>query len=230
MATPTHSVEQHLGFKVEDYDREIRRLVPHYDELLAEGVALTRELLAPDARIVDLGAGTGRLAAALLAGLPAASVIAVDIDPTMLAQARARLAPFHDRVQFVEAAFDAPLPRCDAVVASLALHHVQDFGAKEEIYRGIHGALAAGGVFLCLDATVSDDPALARHTFAGWARAMGEHGIDVETAHRHFADWLREERYVPLCDELAALRRAGFAYPECFWRRGPLAIYGGRRT
>ena len=37
------------------------------------------------------------------------------------------------------------------------------------------------------------------------------------------AAWAEEDRYFPLDEELAALRRAGFAEVECFWRRGDSA-------
>src|SRR5689334_19055201 len=117
-----HSVERHLGLKVEDYDREIRRLVPHYDELVAEGMVLLRGLVAPDARVLDLGSGTGRLAAAVLEGVPGATVVLLDVDAKMLDQARLRLASAADRVTFAHASFFDPLPRCDAVVACLSLH------------------------------------------------------------------------------------------------------------
>ena len=43
-------------------------------------------------------------------------------------------------------------------------------------------------------------------------------------ARGHFAAWADEDRYFPLDEELAAMRRAGFAEVECFWRRGSSAI------
>ena len=58
---------------------------------------------------------------------------------------------------------------------------------------------------------------------------MGAHGVTPAQARRHFADWAREDRYFSLYEELGALAHAGFAHPECFWRRGPVAICGGVR-
>jgi hypothetical protein len=53
---------------------------------------------------------------------------------------------------------------------------------------------------------------------------MAEHGISGAEARDHFAAWADEYRYFPLDQELAALRRAGFAEVQCFWRRGGSAI------
>jgi tRNA (cmo5U34)-methyltransferase len=225
-----HSVKRHLDVEADAYDVQIRRLIPHYDDMLATGVELLAMLAPPGAHVLDLGGGTGALSGAVLGGLPHARVTVLDVDGAMLDEARRRLAPFGDRVEFREASFLDPLPAADAVVASLALHHVHDLGAKTDLYRAIHAALAPGGVFLNLDAAITRDPRLNSLTFDRWAADMAEQGIIEAEARGHFAAWAGEDRYFPLDDELAALRRAGFAEVECFWRRGAMAICCGLRA
>jgi tRNA (cmo5U34)-methyltransferase len=225
-----HSVKRHLDVDADAYDVAIRRFIPHYDEMLATGVELLASLAPPGARVLDLGGGTGALSAAVLAGAPHARVTVLDVDGAMLAEAGRRLAGFGERVEFREASFLDPLPAADAVVASLALHHVHDLGAKTGLYRAIHAALAPGGVFLNLDAAITEDPRLNALTFDRWAAGMAEHGITDAEARGHFAAWAGEDRYFPLDEELAALRRAGFAEVECFWRRGASAICCGLRA
>ncbi len=123
-----------------------------------------------------------------------------------------------------------PLPAADAVVASLALHHVHDLRAKTELYRAIHDALAPGGVLLNLDAAVTEDSRLRSLVFDRMAARMGDQGITDAEARRHFAAWADEDRYFPLDAELSALRDAGFDEVECFWRRGLCAILCGLRA
>jgi len=195
--------------------------------MLATGVELLAALAPPTAHVLDLGAGTGALSAAVLGGLPDARVTLLDVDTAMLAEARGRLAPFGARVRVREASFLDPLPTADAVVASLALHHVHDLDAKTDLYRSIREALVPGGVFLNLDAAITEGARLSALTFDRWAARMAEHGITDAEARDHFSEWAVEDRYFPLDEELGALRRAGFAEVECFWRRGSSAICGG---
>jgi tRNA (cmo5U34)-methyltransferase len=211
----------------DEYDVEIRRFIPHYDDMLATGVELLAALAPADAHVVDLGAGTGALSAAVLGGLPGARVTLLDVDTTMLDEARRRLEPFNGRADFREASFLDPLPAADAVVASLALHHVHDLGAKTDLYRSINDALAPGGVFLNLDAAITEGERLNALAFDRWAARMTEHAMTDAEARGHFAAWASEDRYFPLDEELAALRRAGFGEVECFWRRGSSAICCG---
>jgi tRNA (cmo5U34)-methyltransferase len=226
----THSVKRHLDIDADAYDVEIRRLIPYYDDMLATAVELLAALAPPTAHVLDLGGGTGALSAAVLDGLPEATVTVLDVDADMLGEARHRLARFGERVAFTEGSFLEPLPDADAVVASLALHHVHELGRKTELYRSINAALAPGGAFLNLDAAASEDSRLNALGFDRWAADMRAHGISDAEARAHFASWADEDRYFPLDAELAALREAGFAEVECFWRRGLSAICCGLRA
>ena len=226
----THSVKRHLDVDAEGYDVQIRRFIPHYDDMIETGVELLASLAPADGHVLDLGGGTGALSSAVLDGLPRVRVTVLDVDTDMLGEARRRLAPFADRVAFLEGSFLDPLPAADAVVASLALHHVHDLRGKTALYRAIHDTLSPGGVLLNLDAAVTEDARLNALIFDRMATRMGDHGISDAEARGHFAAWAEEDRYFPLDAELGALRDAGFDEVECFWRRGLCAILCGLRA
>lgn len=230
MSGEAHSVKRHLRVDAEAYDVQIRRLIPHYDEMIATGVELLAALAPADSHVLDLGGGTGALSSAALAALPGARVTVLDVDAEMLEEARRRLARFEDRVSFLEASFLDPLPAADAVVASLSLHHVHDLETKTALYRAIYDALSPTGVLLNLDAAVTEGPRLNALGFDRWAERMAEHGISGTEAGNHFACWAEEDQYFSLYAELGALREAGFDEVECFWRRELSAVICAIRT
>src|ERR1700716_926520 len=100
-----HSVKRHLDVDAEGYDIQIRRFIPHYDEMIATGVELLAALAPADAHVLDLGGGTGALSSAVLDGLPGVRVTVLDVDKDMLREARRRLVSFADRVAFREGSF-----------------------------------------------------------------------------------------------------------------------------
>jgi hypothetical protein len=65
----THSVRRHLDVGAERYDAEIRRFIPHYDEMIATGVEVLAALAPAAEHVLDLGGGTGALSCAVLDGL-----------------------------------------------------------------------------------------------------------------------------------------------------------------
>jgi tRNA (cmo5U34)-methyltransferase len=226
MATE-HRVATHLGLAARDYDAAIRRYIPAYEEMIETVVAIVAALDAP--QVIHLGAGTGALGGAILERVPHSRVSFLDIDPAMLEIAAARVAAHGGRAELRRGSFDDALPACDAAVASLALHHVPELDRKRALYARIHAALRPGGVLLVADITVPESGAARDHVYRGWAAAMAEHGITATEAQALFAKWAGEDRYYPLAVELALLDAAGFAEPECFWKRGPSTVFGAFR-
>lgn len=224
-----HRVASHLGVSTTEYDVQIRRWIPHYEEMLATVVTLLDASLPADPVVLDLGAGTGALSAAILEGIPRARAILVDIDPAMLDAARERLAPHASRCDFRRTSFADALPACDAVVASLALHHVPDPSDKRALYAAIHAALRSGGALLIADATVHPDGREHAAIYRQWAAHMASHGITADEATQLFAQWAKEDTYQPLAREIVLLAEAGFTQPDAFWKRGPMTVYGGFR-
>ncbi|MCX5067509.1 class I SAM-dependent methyltransferase [Micromonospora lupini] len=104
---------------------------------------------APGSRVLDLGAGTGKLTATLVA--LGADVVAVEPDPAMLAELRRAMPAVRALPGGAEA---IPLPEAsvDAVLAGNALHWFDMAVAGPEIAR----VLAPGGVLAGLWNTMDD--------------------------------------------------------------------------
>lgn len=222
----SHSVRRHLRVEVDAYDEIIRRFIPGYETML---VTAARAVAADGPGLVlDLGAGTGALSEAILRHDAVDAIELVDVDPEMLDRARARLERFGSRARFREQSFLDPLPPCDAVAASLALHHIPEMADKGTLYRCIHASLRPGGVFVNADAVMPADREGRDAGYAFWAAHMVSRGIPEERARRHFAEWAEEDTYPPIELELAAMAAAGFE-AEIAWHEGPMAVLVGRK-
>ncbi|MFG2823906.1 class I SAM-dependent methyltransferase [Kitasatospora sp. NPDC048365] len=121
---------------------------------------------APGLRVLDLGAGTGKLTATLLAA--GAEVVAVEPDPAMLAELQRGLPGVRALPGSAET---VPLPdgSVDAVLAGNAMHWFDMAVAGPEIAR----VLAPGGIFAGLWNVLDDDV----EWVAGLARIAGPAAI-----------------------------------------------------
>ena len=101
--------------------------------------------------VLEIGSGSGAMAAEILHRYPTVRLTATDVDPAMRAAAAPRLAPFGDRAEVREA--DATrLPfddgSFDTVVSFIMLHHVIEW---ERAHGEVARVLRPGGVFVGYD-------------------------------------------------------------------------------
>jgi len=155
----THAGPEHLDpAYVADYDAKTQL------DLEAALELLRRHGLDPDATLVDLGCGTGLLAAAVAS--EARRVVGVDPSPAMLEVARGR----STAVEWVEAGFltyehEGAPPQL--VHSRHALHHLPDFWKGVALAR-VHDLLAPGGVLVLRDLVYDFEPAEADREIEGW--------------------------------------------------------------
>jgi tRNA (cmo5U34)-methyltransferase len=123
---------------------------------------LLAELPAECRRVLDLGAGDGRVLALALLARPEATGVALDFSPPMIDQLVARFGE-NPRVQVVRHDFSSPLPsdlgRFDAVVSAFAIHHVSH-DRKRTLYEEVFSLLDPGGVFCNLEHVASPTDSL----------------------------------------------------------------------
>jgi tRNA (cmo5U34)-methyltransferase len=214
------SVAEHLGIETSEYDAQILTFIPYYDEILDNAAAALDALDRPGKVIVDLGTGSGALAARCLRRLKGARVIGIDSDTRMLEMAVKRLGR---RLTPVVANFEtAPIPRCDVVTASFSLHHITTPAAKARVFRKAFTALAPGGVLIDADCVTAVSPRLQRKDAAAWhSHLAATHGKAGAT--KFLKAWADEDTYFTLELETSLLRDAGFRV-DVPWRRSDLAV------
>jgi len=115
-------------------------------------VELVEALAGPTPRVVDLACGTGSLAIRLLERFPGAAVEALDVDPVLLAIAKATFAG-DQRVRVITGDLRSPGwaealgdGEIDAVVTSTALHWLAE-PVVRRLYRDLAGLIRPGGLF-----------------------------------------------------------------------------------
>lgn len=160
---------------------------------------LARLALTGSEHVLDFGAGTGLLAAAIAPH--AASVTALDTSAGMLRVLREKGLP---KVQTLEQDIHDGLPRrYDAIVSCMALHHVADLPA---LLRAFAHALVPGGRVALVDLYAEDG------SFHGDNAAKGVHHLGFEPVllqRQAESAGLAEVGF----EEIARIQREGRAYP-----------------
>ena len=194
--------------------------------------------------VLDLGAGEGTLAFAILECYPNSSVIALDGSESMRLRAGACLGRFGERasVRLFELRESNWLPlvsSSDVVVSSMLLHHLTE-EEKPQFFNTVYSRLRQPGAILIADVLEAQRPeqrGVYADAYDMIVRAQSLVTTGSEDAYNVFRerrwnifryDSLPADEYPsPLIDSLNWLRSAGFQGVDCFWMRSGFALFGG---
>jgi SAM-dependent methyltransferase len=147
--------------------------------------------LAPEARVADLGAGTGYFSSRLANMLPKGRIYAVDVEPDMvrfLAE-RAKREGLGNLTAVHGAPDDPRLPeKADLVLLVDVYHHID---GREAYFRKLRGALRPGGRVAIIDFTLDSPrgPPVAARVAPGKVKAeMKAAGFALAAEHRFLPD------------------------------------------
>lgn len=139
---------------LERWDRQQTGYNPEREERFGVMFDAVETIAGDEFVAIDLACGPGALSTRLLRRFPAATSIAVDLDPVLLAIGRGAQGDVDGRLTWCEADLNDPrwadvLPvrPVDAVLSTTALHWLPA-PAIVQLYRTLAGVLRPGGIFL----------------------------------------------------------------------------------
>lgn len=201
------------------FDDMLTRSIPQYEVMrqAVHNLAVTYAKDKPGA-IVDLGCSRGAQLAPLVAALPDARFIGVDVSEPMLSAAAER---FKDAPQVeirrCDLRHDFPTPSASVVLSVLTLQFTP-LEYRQNIIQRCYNALAPGGALILVEKVLGST--------ADIDDVMVSQYYSLKAANGYSQDQIERKRYslegvlVPLTarwnEELLA--RAGFAHVDCFWR------------
>jgi SAM-dependent methyltransferase len=211
---------------LERWDRNQQGYVPGREERFAVMVDVLRELAGERPLVLDLACGPGSLTDRVLRGIPGATVIAVDLDPLLLALGKAAYGEGGGRITWADANLAEPTWRevlagrpVDAALSTTALHWLE-VDALLALYRDLGEVIREGGVFLNGDQM--EHPPTERR-IGDAVRALRERRAEAAFAQpgmEQYWDWYAELRALPELRALAEERDRRFTAPRPERRAG----------
>jgi tRNA (cmo5U34)-methyltransferase len=200
--------------------------------------------IAAPIRVLDIGAGYGALAVAVLNERANATAVCLDASEAMLRLGKERTRNLKDRISFIQGSLESSdwlksvEGTFDVIISSRALHHFTVNQRRRHIFREAFGLVRAGGCFLNADNVRATTKSLSdryrrardeyldrfvRESTGGKTNLAEVRAASPSTYHGPHNNGYLEE-------ELAWLKEAGFEDVDCFWKFTTTVVYGGFKS
>lgn len=185
-------------------------------------------------KVLDVGAGTGRLSARVLGACPATHVTLFDMSKRQLDEARILLKTYEGRfdvvvgdmydpeVQLEQSAFDC-------VISAFAICHGRLRSNYRDLDHTIHTCLKPSGIFVCVDLVCGADLDLTMLAFEDWAGHL-ESAFGEDRAMQILHGSVIEDSPLSVSDHMELLKEVGFERADVLWKLNAYARYVGCRS
>ena len=210
------------------YDGNRRKIIYCFEDFYGTLLDLIPFSGADRFSFLDLGAGTGLVAALVRERFPGAEAHLLDVSEKMLAKARERFATQGNVFFYVRDYARETLPdRFPLVVSAMSIHHLSHKD-KQRLMQKIFAALTPGGCFIHAELAQGTTPSTDAFYQSVWRRHMESTDIEKEELNA-IHERMACDRPATLDDQLAWLRLAGFVDVDCFFKRYNFTVYAGKK-
>ncbi len=221
------TVESQFNSIAQLYDRQRPSLIPCFSDFY--GVAVdSLNLSTSSPEILDLGAGTGLFSEFVLQKYPNAKITLVDLSQRMLDIAQKRFSS-NENISIIQQDFTTFKGEklYDAVISSLAIHHLED-KAKAELYNRIFSFLKSDGIFINAEQVAGESEYFSRLYDKEWREKVEASNLsreDIDTSYER----IKLDKRTPVSTQIKWLRDAGFKEVDCLYKYYDFAVLYGRK-
>lgn len=223
-----NEVKKQFDQIAEEYDRQRRSFIPHYDDFYSTGIFMV-ELETDQPEVLDIGAGTGAMSAYFLQRFPNAKITLLDISDKMLEVAKRRFEGNPNISYRISDYAAEPIEGSyDAAISALSVHHLEDRD-KAHLYQEVHRILKHGGCFVNAEQTLAETEHLRELYMAKWREFIETSGLHKDEIDAGF-ERRKLDKVALLEEQLIWLREAGFTDVTVPYRYLHFAVMFARKT
>ena len=203
--------------KTSDYDREVIRTIPYYDQFHSETISLIN-VLNPGANTwLDTGCGTGKLIEKTLIEFPQCTFYLSDPSENMLSVCTEK---FKNRPVKLLGKYQTSEIQSDihfAVITAIQSHHYMDFEGRISTTDHCYNLLKSKGIYITFENIRPESREGIETGLKRWGIFQRKQGRSEDVVKNHLNRFDKDYFPITVNEHLDILRRAGFRVAELFW-------------
>ncbi|MCM1162050.1 MAG: class I SAM-dependent methyltransferase [Roseburia sp.] len=203
-------------FDVAEYDEQIKRTLPFYEEMIQQVVDIVSVLNLQSLKWLDVGCGTGKMARTVLDYFNIQKMVCLDVDKEMLE--RAERFCNAGKVEFLQCDVkELPYQEMFNIVTAVQVNHY--FKKKERIaaIKNCYDALEENGVYISFENFAPDSEEGKRLYLERWKQFQISNGKTEQEANSHIKRYGKNYFPMSIAESIRLLKDCGFHMVEVLW-------------
>lgn len=203
-------------FDVVEYDKQIKRTLPFYEEMFQQVVDIVRVLDLQAPKWLDVGCGTGKMARTVLDIFEIKKMVCIDVEKEMLERAES----FCDnaKVEFLQCDIrELPYQEIFDVVTAVQVNHYFKKAERVAAIKKCYHALAENGIYISFENFAPNSEEGVRLYLERWKQLQLENGKSKEEADSHIGRYGSAYFPISISESIGLLKDCGFRMVEIFW-------------
>ncbi len=203
-------------FAVIEYDKQIKRTLPFYEEMIQQIVDIVRLLGLQPIKWLDVGCGTGKMARTALDNFNIQKMVCLDVDKEMLEKAER----FCDdgKVEFLQCDVrEIPYQEMFDIVTAVQVNHYFKKEERVAAIKNCYDALEGNGVYVSFENFAPDSEEGTRLYLERWKQFQIANGKTEEEADSHIKRYGKNYFPMSVGESVGLMKNCGFRMVEILW-------------
>lgn len=205
-----------IPFDMAEYDKQIKRTLPFYEEMFQQVVDIVRILNLQSLRWLDVGCGTGKMARTVLDNFDIQKMVCIDVEKEMLE--RARELCNDEKVQFLQCDVrELPYQEMFDIVTAIQVNHYFRKDERIAAMKNCYDALAENGIYISFENFEPYSEEGAGLYLKRWKEFQIVNGKTKEEADLYIKRFGQNYFPISISESIGLLKDCGFRMVEILW-------------
>lgn len=203
-------------FAVEEYDKQIKKTVPFYEEMVQQIVDIVKMFNLQSLRWLDVGCGTGKMARTALDNFDIQKMVCIDVEQEMFEKAEMFC---NDRtVEFLQCDVrELQYQEIFDIVTAIQVNHYFKKDERIVAIKNCYDALEENGIYISFENFAPDSEDGAKLYLERWKEFQIASGKNEEEADSHVKRYGKNYYPISITESIGLLKDCGFRMVEILW-------------
>lgn len=203
-------------FTVTEYDKQIKRTLPFYEEMIQQVVDIVRAFGLQSIKWLDVGCGTGKMAKTALDHFNIQKMVCIDVEKEMLESADSFCND--EKVEFLQCDVRGlPYQEMFDIVTAVQVNHYFKKDERIAVIKNCYDALDENGIYISFENFAPDSEEIRKLYLERWKQFQIANGKTEKEADSHIKRFGKNYFPMSIAESVGLLKECGFHMVEILW-------------